>query len=267
MPAEELVSTDPQPDDHRPEQHDPDEPAPGESGPASGDGTLPERRILDIDETVVVVTGAAPLDAAVVATLPRSDHLIAADGALDHALAAGLHPDVVIGDLDSISAEGLAWAEANAEVERYAPDKDATDTELALALAAERSPRRIVLVSGGGDRIDHTLAAIGALGAPGLTSVPELWCWWGGQELHVLQGPGRIRLDVTPGSTVSLLATHGPCTGVTTTGLRWALDAAELAPLAGLGVSNVAEAAEVSIAVSSGVLTVTVADGSSGGAA
>ena len=57
--------------------------------------------------TVVVVTGAAPLDRrAVAAVPPRRAASIAADGGLDHARAAGLDPSVLVGDLDSISALG-----------------------------------------------------------------------------------------------------------------------------------------------------------------
>ena len=41
-----------------------------------------------------------------VAAVPAGRHVIAADGGLDHALAAGLDPDVLVGDLDSVSADG-----------------------------------------------------------------------------------------------------------------------------------------------------------------
>jgi thiamine pyrophosphokinase len=56
----------------------------------------------NVTETVVVITGAAPLAARAVAAVPAGAVLIAADGGLDHALAAGLTPSVLIGDLDSI---------------------------------------------------------------------------------------------------------------------------------------------------------------------
>lgn len=211
-----------------------------------------------MDETIIVVTGAAPLRADAVARLPRKRIVIAADGALDHALAAGLTPAGLIGDLDSVSADGLAWAEAHSTISRHDSDKDRTDTELALAMAADLNPARVILLAGGGDRFDHTLAAIGALGTPTLTSVPVLEAWWGDHHLHVLHGPGRAEIDIEPGRTVSLLATHGPCTGVHASGVRWPLDGDDLAPLSGRGVSNVAVDERVEVAVSSGVLTIIV---------
>ena len=209
-----------------------------------------------MNETVVVVTGAAPLDPSAVAHLPPDAVVIAADGGLDHALSAGLVPTTLVGDLDSVSDEGRAWAEQHATIERHDPAKDATDTELALARAVSLAPARLIMVAGAGDRLDHTLTAIGALGAPLLTSVPIVECWWGDQHAHVLHGPGRLRLSVVTGATVSLVATHGRCTGVSISGAEWPLDDADLAPLAGHGVSNVATGPDVEISVSSGVLTI-----------
>jgi thiamine pyrophosphokinase len=208
--------------------------------------------------TVVVVTGAAPLHPHVRDALAPDAIVLAADGGLDHARAAGLVPAGLIGDLDSVSPDGLAWAREHATIERHPTDKDRTDTELAVAFAAAMDPERLVLVAGGGDRLDHTLSAIGALGAPELTGVPVVECWWGAQHLRVVHGPGRATVRVEPGATVSLLAMHGPCTGVSVSGTKWELDRVELAPLSGLGVSNVAVDDTVRVAVSLGVLTVFV---------
>ena len=194
-----------------------------------------------MNEHIVIITGAAPLDPSAIARLrsESSEHTIwmAVDGGLDHALAAGLEPTYLVGDLDSVTEEGLAWAARHAEISRHPADKDQTDTELALGLAAKFDPERITLV-GGGDRLDHTFAGVGALGALGLTSVPVLDGWWDGQHLCVLHGPGSATLRLVPGSTLSLLALHGPCVRVTLSGARWELDQFDLEPLVGMGVSN-----------------------------
>ena len=210
--------------------------------------------------TVVVVTGAEPLDPAAILAVPADARLIAADSGLDHALAAGLEPHELVGDLDSISAAGRAWAERHCAVSPHPVDKDATDTELALARAADLDPDRLVLISGGGDRLDHTLAVLGALGSIDLTSVPVVEAVWGHQRLRVLHGPGRVSLPLAVGSTVSLLSLHGPATGVGISGTRWVLDNATLDPLAGRGVSNEVVASPVEIRVTTGILCI-IADG------
>ena len=209
-------------------------------------------------ETVVVITGAAPLDRRAADAVPAGATLIAADGGLDHALAAGLAPAVLIGDLDSVSPAGLVWATEHAEVERHAADKGETDTELAIAHAVSLDPRRILMLAGRGDRLDHAIAALGSLGAPELASVGGLDAWWGGDRLHVVHGPGKVELDLDRGTTFSVLAMHGPCRGVTVDGARWPLVDHDLEPLVGLGVSNEAVARPVSVSVTTGIVTVVI---------
>jgi thiamine pyrophosphokinase len=207
--------------------------------------------------TVVVVTGAAPLDRRAVAAIPRDALVVAADGGLDHARAAGLAPHVLVGDLDSVSAVGLAWAQDHAEIVRHPVDKGATDTELAIAHAAACAPQRLLLVAGGGDRLDHAVAALGALGAPTLAAVASLEAWWGADQLHVLHAPRTVELPLPRGTVFSVLAMHGPADGVSVSGARWPLVDHHLEPLVGLGVSNVAEDT-VTVAVRDGIVTVVV---------
>lgn len=212
--------------------------------------------------TVIVITGAAPLSRRAVGRVPADAVLVAADGGLDHALAAGLAPSVLVGDLDSVSAAGLAWASEHASsgctVVRHPVDKAATDTELALAHAAAQGADRIVLLAGPGDRMDHAIAALGALGAPELAGVADLEAWWGDDELRVVHGPGSATLDHPPGTTFSVLAMHGPCHGVTVAGARWPLHDHDLAPLVGLGVSNQVATSPVTASVASGIITIVV---------
>lgn len=210
-----------------------------------------------MNEHIVIVTGASPLPRHVVDLVDESAIVLAADGGLDLARAAGLHPSGLIGDLDSISPEGRAWAESNATVTTHASDKDQTDTELTLAFAADMQPERLTLI-GGGDRLDHTLAALGALAAPNLTGIPMLDAWWDGQHVDVLHGPSRRVLHLEGGSTLSLLALGGLCRTVHLRGVRWTLDGHDLDPVVGLGVSNEVTDphGDVHVSVSTGVLTV-----------
>lgn len=209
-----------------------------------------------MNEHIVVISGSAPLAPHVIEAVPDEALVLAVDGGLDHALAAGLTPSGLIGDLDSVSPAGLEWATAHATISRHPSDKNETDTELALAFAADMNPARLTLI-GGGDRFDHSVAAIGALGHHALTSIPHLDAWWNGEHLDVLHGPGTLELDLTPASTVSLLALHGPCRGVSISGTKWELDRSALAALVGLGVSNeVDDGGVVTIRLSTGVLTI-----------
>jgi thiamine pyrophosphokinase len=72
----------------------------------------------------------------------------------------------------------------------------------------------------------------------------------------VLHGPGRLRFEEPAGTTISLIALHGRCKGVTVSGVRWPLGDARLPPVAGLGISNVATGEVIEIVVMEGVVTV-----------
>ena len=210
-----------------------------------------------MQEHIVIITGASPLDPAVVDTVPASAIVLGVDGGLDSARAAGLRPSGLVGDLDSVSPEGLAWAEEHATIARHPTDKAQTDTELALLFAADMQPARLTMI-GGGERLDHTVAALGALGAGRLATVPVLDGWWNGQHFDVIHGPGRRTLQLAPGSLVSLLAIGPRCHGVGVTGVRWPLDDHTLEPVVGLGVSNEVTDPDgaVPVTVSNGVLTI-----------
>src|SRR5256885_17010965 len=101
--------------------------------------------------TTVVVLSGGP-DRPAVDSLPPGATVIAADGGAELAQHVGLEVDLVVGDLDSISAAALARA---AQVERHAADKDATDLALALAAALRLQPERILVLRSAGRCPEH----------------------------------------------------------------------------------------------------------------
>jgi thiamine pyrophosphokinase len=207
-----------------------------------------------VPRAIVVVGGAVP-DARI--CLPEARFVVAADSGYDHALALGLTVDVLVGDLDSISAAGLEHARAHGvRIEQHQPDKDATDTELSLATAVASGATRITLVSGSAaDRFDHSLAVVVALCHPRLAGI-EVDAWFGGAAMHALRGPVERELPMRPGEVVTLLAVGGDATGITTSGLRYPLTAEPLGPTSSRGVSNEAVEALPIITVQAGCLLV-----------
>lgn len=208
----------------------------------------------------VVVSGGSPPWPTVAARLPVDRFVIAADAGLDHADALGLAVDLVVGDLDSVSAPALARAEAaGIPVERHPVDKDAVDLDLALDAALARGARHIVVVSGGGDRLDHVLAGLLALGHPRLAGA-EVEAWWGRAHVQVLHGPATAHLDGPTGGYVSLLPLHRPANGITTKGLRFVLDEGTLATGSSRGVSNELLGGPATVTLGEGTLLVVEPD-------
>jgi thiamine pyrophosphokinase len=89
---------------------------------------------------------------------PAKPFFVAADSGLDAANAAGIEPDWVIGDMDSLKDTLLLAALPPECVIRHQQDKDHTDTELAFLFAAEKGCEKIWIIGGGGGRIDHLFA-------------------------------------------------------------------------------------------------------------
>jgi thiamine pyrophosphokinase len=208
-----------------------------------------------VARTAVIVIGGGGIDPGVVARLPADRMVIAADSGLDHAMALGLDVDLLVGDLDSVSEPALAEVGARGTpVERHRPDKDATDTELALAAAVERGYTRLIGVGGphpDDRRLDHELGVLLAFASAALAD-REVELWWGPAHVVVLHGPGTAAIDAPPGTIVSLLPVHGAATGITTTGLRYPLRAEPLTPGSGRGISNEVAAAPSASTASAG---------------
>ena len=206
--------------------------------------------------TIAVVVGGG--------AVPRPqidvDDLIAADSGLDRALEAGLSPTLLVGDLDSISDDGLWWArEHGLRVEQHSTDKDDTDTALALRAAVATPHDRLLLLGPSSvDRLDHQLGTIVALGAPELARLEAITAQLGDTVLHVLHPGHAVDLELAVGTTFSLLALHGTCTGIEMRGARWPLSDAELQPGRTLGISNESVGGTVHVSVTDGVLTVVI---------
>ena len=88
---------------------------------------------------VIFANGELPAPEAVRKWIEADDLLIAADGGSRYAFALGLNPQVIIGDLDSLTAGAKALAEdQRTNFIVYPRDKDETDLELALQYAIQQ---------------------------------------------------------------------------------------------------------------------------------
>jgi thiamine pyrophosphokinase len=188
--------------------------------------------------------------------LPPGATVIAADGGAELAKPLGLRVDLAVGDFDSISPETLAAA---ARVERHPPDKDATDLELALEAALLLEPERVLVLGGAGGRLDHLLGTVLLLAADAYAGV-QVDAQLGLAAVHVIRGERALRGE--SGEIISLLALHGPASGVVTDGLVYPLRGETLEAGSTRGVSNVFAGLEARIRLERGVLVAVRPNGS-----
>jgi thiamine pyrophosphokinase len=208
--------------------------------------------------TCIIVTGGDRPHPGARAQLPAAAHVIAADSGLDHADALGLPVDLVIGDLDSVSKESLHDAlRRGVPVEEHPATKDQTDLELALHAAMAADPDRILVVSGGGGRLDHLLAGLLALTVPRHTTsgaAVAIEALVGAARVAAIRGPGHLTVVGRPGELVTLVPIGGPAEGITTQGLRYPLTGETLDPGSSRGVSNELLGATATVHVAAGTL-------------
>ena len=169
---------------------------------------------------------------------PEVQKVIAADGGADKVVMSGRMPDVVIGDLDSVTGETLALCEGNGVcIERFPRAKNETDLELALDWAHEHAGTDdVVLVGAGGGRVDHWLGNVGLLMKYAELGRRVFMCD-AGSEAWVM-GPGRQDLEAYRGCLFSILplSTEVEASG---TGLEYPLDRLVLYRKRPQGISNV----------------------------
>ena len=179
----------------------------------------------------VALVGAGPVDATTLAAvLSRTVAAVAADGGAAPLLRQGRVPDAVIGDLDSLpDGAGLPPA----RVLRVGGQDD-TDFEKCM----DRIDAPLVLGAGFlGGRIDHALAALGAL-ARGRGAYGRRWppCILLGARDAAFALPPDLTLDLPAGCRVSLFP-MSPLSA-RSEGLLWPVDGLALAPMGRVGTSN-----------------------------
>jgi thiamine pyrophosphokinase len=186
--------------------------------------------------------------------LQEKDYILCADGGTRHALALGLQPDLVIGDLDSAKPEQLEELKrAHVPIESFSHDKNETDLELAINRAIELNPKQIVIVGALGGRLDQTLANITLLSDMRLSKL-DIRLDDGVEEILLCRE--RVEVHGRGGDIVSLLPWQGVVTGVQTDHLKWPLRQETLYPDKTRGVSNEMLAESASVAIDDGLLLV-----------
>ena len=203
---------------------------------------------------VIIANGAFNKTDSILSALKEEDLIIAADGGAHHCVAAGLWPNVVVGDMDSITTSLIKeLREHETQLILYPQNKDQTDLELALSLAAEKGYREVLLLGMFGGRLDQSLANI-------LLLTRDEW-----QDLrliisaepdtaYLMRDRDEISLLGHPGDIVSLIPLSSLVEDVSTQGLRWSLDHADLNLGNTLSVSNEMLDTAAHVQVGAGIL-------------
>ena len=193
------------------------------------------------------------------------DLVVAVDGGYAHLRDAGVAPDAVVGDFDS-----LGFVPAGPDVRRFPPEKDESDMGLACRLAVEAGCDELVLYGCLGRRFDHTMGNIQLMLAQARAGrrVFAVGDGFAVAVLHAQAGkPSTLSFRAIPaealasgeyGNYISAFAIGGAAHGVWEHGLRYTLDGVDLPDDTTWGLSNeFAAGKESAVSVEEGSLLVT----------
>lgn len=201
-------------------------------------------------KALIVLGGDAPGVGLLKACAAEADFSIAADRGLEAFDAAGMEPDMLIGDMDSVSPQVLARYESRLSADRLNCIKDDTDGEYALNLALEKGATEITLLGALGGRLDHALANLMMVVRAARHSA---WAEIRAEGVRIVRVNGSYTLAGARGSTISLLPL-GTARGVSIKGCYYLIDDYTLESDSSRGMSNVVTADEAVITVREGDL-------------
>jgi len=115
--------------------------------------------------TTLIVTGGNINKQFLKIHLQNCNNIIAVDNGLKVLHELNILPNYIVGDFDTIDDKILKQYEQNKNVQicKFPPEKDYTDTDLALNLAIKLESDNVYIIGAIGTRIDHTLGNIHAL--------------------------------------------------------------------------------------------------------
>ena len=185
---------------------------------------------------LLVLAGQPPSDELITWRMEEADYSIAVDGGYLCFRQAGLVPDTLIGDLDSLSEEEHPGSEFPELKVMHLHEQDSTDFEKALNwIQVNTNIKKLIILGGLGKRTDHLMTNLL------VASVAD-------QSLEITFDDDQEWMRrVTPSCPLSLHGRKGAnlsilplceSSGVTTKGLQWELNSENIGGSKIVGQSN-----------------------------
>lgn len=204
---------------------------------------------------LILANGEIPRTAVMRSVAKGCHYVVCADGGARHALRLGIRPDVILGDLDSLTTamrkryRHLRGRSRTAPRIIHIPDQESTDLEKAISHCIRIRCAEAVVCGATGTRIDHSSLALGIFRKFRKKIVLSLVDRSG--TVTMLDRKASIPLE--PGDKFSLIPL-GRCTGVTIRNARYPLSDEILETGAREGVSNEALLRQVTVRYRTGTL-------------
>jgi len=198
----------------------------------------------------IILANGKPPKKSIITFFQRNGYskIICADGGANSALKMGLIPDVIIGDLDSISPEAINEFKSVSKIIRIRRQND-TDVEKCLKYAIRKKYDEALLLGATGNRLDHTFCNIGIV----LKFFPKIKISLIAEDSFLKAYTGNVELKTFPGETISLYGISTR-TRITSNGLKYELRNISLPFGFRESTSNIAIKNIVKLSINGGVI-------------
>lgn len=183
----------------------------------------------------------------------EGDLIICADGGYNLICEAGIKPDVIIGDMDSVSGK----LPSDVKIYTYPCKKDKTDLHICVDFALKNNCDQIILLGALGKRSSHALGAVMILEyihkrhAAGMILT---------SNTRIFLASGKMTVKKDNYNSLSLIPLTETAEGVCISGVQYPLKDAVLKRENNLGISNKFEDEAAEISLKSGLLIVICED-------
>lgn len=187
----------------------------------------------------------------------KNQTIIAVDKGLEALHKLKIVPNHIVGDLDSVDTKILQHYINNPDIKihKYMPEKDYTDTDIALNLAIELRSSNITIIGAIGSRFDHTLANIHILTSVLDANIP---CQIidSNNKIYLIDKQITLEKSKSYGKYISLIPLTSCVQGLTLKGFKYPLEDYTLTIGKSLGISNEITEDYATISLEEGILIV-----------
>lgn len=165
--------------------------------------------------------------------------IVGVDRGVEYLYHHQIKPNYIVGDFDSIAPEIIKYykTETNVAIREYNPDKDESDTEMAIRIAITIGSAEIYILGATGGRIDHLWANVQSLAIACKFNV-KAYILDPQNRIFVTDKPCQLKKSEAYGKYLSVFSLSGEIFDFNMKGTKWPLEHHVLRPTDSLTVSN-----------------------------
>ena len=210
-----------------------------------------------MSKKAVIISGGAIDDKFMLQMLNeiQPGYVIGVDRGLEFLYRNQVMPTHIVGDFDSVRTEVVEFyqKETQVPIRKFKPEKDASDTEIALHLAMEMDAKHVWIFGGTGSRLDHVMANIQILKIAHDLGV-KAYLQDANNRISLAEKEIKLCKEESFGDYFSIFPFGGVVEDISIEGAKYPLSHYRLCPNSSMCVSNEIKETQVKITFPTGTI-------------